>query len=174
MTAVAAVVAHIVVGGAVWPRWVTSAALFGGAVAAALASGAVRRAWLTVAGAGLAATVVVDALLPAAPSAPVGVSLRIAAPAAGTTVTSPVAVRVCRQRRRRAGSRPPAEHQPRRSPGCGSALRQRCRQRRGGSHTLRAEVVTSDHREYAPPVLTDETVTVSGPGTLGAVPECAP
>lgn len=174
MTAVAAVVAHIVGGGAVWPRWVTSAALFGGAVAAAPASGAVRRAWLTAAGAGLAATVVADALLPAAPSAPVGVSLRIAAPAAGTTVTSPVAVRVCDRGAAVPGAgrllsisldgRQIAEV------GSDSAVVNAA----AGSHTLRAEVVTSDHREYAPPVLTDELVTVSGPGTLGAVPECAP
>jgi hypothetical protein len=43
-----------------------------------------------------------------------------------------------------------------------------------GEHTLRVELVTSNHREYAPPVLTDETVSVTGAGALTTPPACTP
>ncbi len=41
-----------------------------------------------------------------------------------------------------------------------------------GTHTLRVELVTTDHRAYAPPVLTDETITVSGLGPLATAASC--
>jgi hypothetical protein len=48
-----------------------------------------------------------------------------------------------------------------------------CRnQRRDGKHRLHVELVTSAHREFAPPALTDETITVSGIGPLPQLPDC--
>jgi hypothetical protein len=43
-----------------------------------------------------------------------------------------------------------------------------------GMHTVRVELVTSAHRAFAPPVLTDETITVSGIGPLSPPPDCPP
>jgi hypothetical protein len=43
-----------------------------------------------------------------------------------------------------------------------------------GQHVFRVELVTSAHREYAPPVLTNETITVSGVGPLSEPPACPP
>jgi hypothetical protein len=42
-----------------------------------------------------------------------------------------------------------------------------------GEHILRVELVTSSGHEYAPPVLTDENVSVGGVGVLTTRPECA-
>jgi hypothetical protein len=165
--------AHIIGGAAVWPLWITGALLFGGGVGATAVSGRRRRACLSVAGVGLAATVAVYAVLPAAPGAPAGVSLRIAAPADGATVTSPLAVRVCAP-----GSA---------VPGTGRLLSVSLDGRQvaevaadsaavtasAGQHLLRVELVTADHRAYAPPVLTDATVTVTGVGTLTPPPGCS-
>lgn len=165
--------AHIVGGGPVWPLWITGALLFGGAVAAMASSGRLRRACLAVCGVGLVATVAVYAAIPAAPPAPAGVSLRIASPAAGATVTSPLAVRVCAT-----GTA---------VPGSGRLLSVSVDGRQvaevdsdtavvtvtPGDHMLRVELVTNTHREYAPPVLTDEAVNVAGFGVLAAPPECA-
>jgi hypothetical protein len=123
---------------------------------------------------GLVATIVVYALLPTTPPAPRGVSLSIAAPLAGATVTSPVVLRVC------AGGFS--------VPGAGRLLsisidgRQVAEVNTGtaainvdtGEHSLRVELVTSTHREYAPPVLTDETITVSGVEPLSQPPDCPP
>jgi hypothetical protein len=41
-----------------------------------------------------------------------------------------------------------------------------------GKHRLHVELVTSAHREFAPPMLTDETITVSGIGPLPQLPDC--
>jgi hypothetical protein len=123
---------------------------------------------------GLVATVVVYAMLPAAPPAPRGLSLSIAAPAAGMTVTSPLVVRVCAT-----GTT---------VPGAGRLVAISVDGRQvaevnadsavvnvdTGEHSLRAELVTSAHREFAPPVLTDETITVSGAGPLSQPLDCAP
>lgn len=165
--------AHIVGGGPVWPLWITGSLLFGGAVAAMAAAGRLRRACLVASGVGLVATVAVYAAIPAAPVAPAGVSLSIASPPAGATVTSPLAVRVCAT-----GSA---------VPGSGRLLSVSVDGRQvaevdadttvvmlaAGEHALRVELVTSSHHEYAPPVLTDENVSVGGVGVLTAPPECA-
>jgi hypothetical protein len=166
-----ATLAHILGGGPVWPLWITGALLFGGAVATMAAPQALRRACLAVSGVGLAATVVVYVLLPTAPSAPLGLSVRIAAPAASATVTSPVLVKVC-------GTSA--------IPGAGQLLSISVDGRQvaevnadtaavtvaAGTHTLRVELVTTDHRAYAPPVLTDAEITVSGIGPLAHAPGC--
>lgn len=164
--------AHIVGGGPVWPLWITGTLLFGGAVAAMAASGRLRRTCLAASGVGLVATVAAYAAIPAAPTAPAGLSLRIASPAAGATVTSPLAVRICAS-----GSA---------VPGRGRLLSVSVDGRQvaevnadaavvtigTGEHTLRVELVTTTHHEYAPPVLTNETVSVGGTGTLTTPPEC--
>ncbi len=165
-------VAHILGGGPVWPLWLTGALLFGGAVAAMAVPLRARRVCLAVAGLGLVSTCVVYALLPSAPSAPRGLSVQIAAPSTATAITSPVLVKVC------GGASA--------IPGTGRLLSISVDGRQvaevsadtavvsmsAGSHTLRAELVTSQHREYAPPVLTDVTVTVTGIGPLGTAPDC--
>jgi hypothetical protein len=164
--------AHIIGGGPVWPLWLTGGVLFGGAVAAMAVPQALRRVFLAVAGVGLVATVAVYVALPTAPPAPAGLSLSIAAPAAGATVTSPVVIRVC------AGSTT--------LPGTGRLLNISVDGRQvaevnaasaavnvdTGTHTVRVELVTSTHRAFAPPVLTDENITVSGIGPLSPPPDC--
>jgi hypothetical protein len=169
------ILAHIIGGGPVWPLWLTGALLFGGAVAAMAVPHALRRICLAVAGVGLVATVAVYVALPSAPPAPTGLSLSIATPVAGAIVTSPVVIRVCA-----AGSTA--------LPGTGRLLnisvdgRQVAEVDAGtaavnldtGMHTVRVELVTSAHRAFAPPVLTDETITVSGIGPLSPPPDCPP
>jgi hypothetical protein len=119
----------------------------------------------------LVATVVVYTLLPSSPPAPQGLSVRIVAPTAAA-VTSPVLVKVC------GGTS--------NLPGTGRLLSISIDGRQvaevdadtaavtvaAGTHILRAELVTSAHLEYAPPVLTDETITVSGLGPLAQAPDC--
>jgi hypothetical protein len=165
--------AHILGGGPVWPLWITGSVLFGGGVAAMAASGRLRRACLAASGVGLVATVAVYAAIPAAPPAPAGVSLRIVSPPADATVTSPLAVRVCATGSAVPGSgrllsisvdgRQVAEV------GVDAAVVTVAR----GEHTLRVELVTTAHREYAPPLLTEETVSVGGVGVLTTPPGCA-
>lgn len=41
-----------------------------------------------------------------------------------------------------------------------------------GDHTLRVELLTRDHREFAPPVFVDTSLTVTGVGTLGSWAAC--
>ena len=155
-----------------WPLWITGTLLFGGRWARMAADPAVRRAFLAVAGVGLVATVAVYVLLPSAPSAPLGLSVRIATPAASATVTSPVLVTVC-------GTSD--------IPGRGRLLSVSIDGRQvaevdansaavtvtAGTHTLRVELVTTDHRAYAPPVLTEETITVAGHRAAASAPHAA-
>jgi hypothetical protein len=166
--------AQLLGGGPVWPLWVTGTLLFGGAVASMAVPEGMRRACLAVSGVGLVATVVVYVLIPAAPPAPRGLSLGVAAPIDGATVTSPVVVRVC------GGANS--------IPGPGRLLSVSVDGRQVaevdsntaavnvgvGQHVVRVELVTSAHREYAPPVLTNETITVSGVGPLSEPPACPP
>jgi hypothetical protein len=167
------VIAHILGGSSPWQLWPTCTLLFGGAVAAMFVRRPMLyRACLVSAGVGLVTTIAVYVLIPAAPAAPSGLSLSIAAPLDGARVTSPVVVRAC------AGADA--------VPGTGRLLsvsvdgRQVAEVPTGtaainvstGKHTLRVELVTSAHRAYAPPVLTDETITVSGVGPLSQPPDC--
>ena len=163
---------HVVGGGPVWPLWLTGALLFGGAVAAMAVPESLRRACVATAGVGLVATIVVYTLLPSAPPAPAGLTVRILTPKQSATVTSPVLVRVC------GGTS--------NLPGPGRLLSLSVDGRQvaevnadtaavtlaPGTYTLRAELVTTRHLEFAPPVLTDETITVAGVGTLAPAPPC--
>jgi hypothetical protein len=167
------VIAHVVGGGPVWTVWITGTLLFGGTVAAMAAPQRLRRLCLGVAGVGLVATVIAYAASPSAPVAPAGVSLTIASPSAGATVGSPVVVRACAT-----GTQ---------VPGTGRLLSISVDGRQlaevsgdtaavnvgDGEHTLRVELVTLDHREYAPPLLTEETVTVAGVRAPAVPPRCS-
>jgi hypothetical protein len=164
--------AHIVGNGSPWPLWITAGLLFGGAVASMFAPPRWHRACVALAVMGGVATVLVYVLVPSAPAAPSGLSVRIAAPVAGATVSSPVVLRVCDGAARLPGAgrllsisvdgRPVAEaNRDRASITIAS-----------GRHRLRVELLTSAHREYAPPVLTDETISVSGVGPLSPPPGC--
>jgi hypothetical protein len=167
------VIAHIVGVGSVWPLWLTGTLLFGGAVGAMFVRRAtLHRACLACAIVGLVTTVAVYVLLPAAPAAPPGLSLSIAAPRDGATLTSPVVVRAC------AGADG--------VPGAGRLLSISVDGRQvaelhtdttvinisKGEHRVRVELVTSAHQAYAPPVLTDETITVVGIGPVAPPPDC--
>ncbi len=163
--------AHIVGGGPVWPLWITGAVLFGGAVAAMAVPLRLRRACLAATAVGLVATIAVYVALPSAPAAPAGLAIRVAAPAASATVTSPVLVKVC-------GTSD--------IPGAGRLLSISVDGRQvaevdadtaavtiaAGPHMLAVELVTSDHRAYAPPVLTNVQVTVSGVAPPAPAPAC--
>lgn len=158
--------AHIVGGGPVWPQWVAGSVGLVGLIGALEArSQALRRVSAVVAGAGMLAMMGACAALPSAPAAP-NLSLRIVQPAPDSIVHSPVLVTVCAD-----GAV---------VPGAGRLLTVLVDGRQvvevnadsaavqisSGQHTLRVELVTSDHREFAPPVLTDENVDVVGIGTL--------
>jgi hypothetical protein len=165
--------AHIVGSGSPWQLWITAGVMFGGAVAAMFARQRWHRACVTLAVVGGIATILVYVLIPGAPAAPAGLSVHIAAPVAGATVTSPVLLRVCD------GATS--------VPGAGRLLDISVDGRlvaevsrdtasitaASGEHTVRAELVTSAHREYAPPVVTEETIAVSGVGPLSPPPDCS-
>lgn len=163
---------HIVGGGPVWPLWVTGGLLCGGAVAAMAVPQTSRRACLAVAAVGLVSTIVVYALLPSAPTAPQGLTMHILAPQTSATVTSPVLVRVCGGTSNLPGagrllSISVDGHQVAEVNTDTAAL-----SLAAGTYTLRVELVTTKHIEYAPPLLTDETITVTGVGPLASVPDC--
>jgi hypothetical protein len=164
--------AHIVGSGSPWPLWITAALLFGGAVASLFAPPRWHRFFVAVTVVGGVSTIVVYVLVPGAPGAPPGLSLHIAAPVAGATVTSPMVLRVCD------GTMS--------VPGGGRLLDISVDGRvvaevsrdtasitaASGEHMVRVELVTAAHREYSPPVVTDETITVSGVGPLTPPPDC--
>ena len=166
------VIAHVVGGGPAWPLWITASLMFGGGLAAAAGRARSRRTALAAAAVGLVGTVVY-LLLPSAPTAPAGIALRISSPPEGATVTSPVLVEACSAAAT--------------LPGTGRLLSISVDGRQvaevssspfvlnvgTGRHTLRAELVTADHREYAPPLLADVAITVSGAGTLGNAARCS-
>lgn len=155
--------------------WLAALALFGGALG--VVAWWQRRRWravcTTVAGAGLVASA---ALLVAQPSAPLRPGYGIALVDA-RLATSPVVLRVCGVFA--ATTTPPV-------PGPGRLLlvtvdgRQAAEVRSStvvlslpaGSHHLTAQLLTSDHRAFVPPVTTDLTVTVTGPGPLSPEPQC--
>jgi hypothetical protein len=167
------VLAHILGGGPLWPQWVAGGVGLVGLVGAFEArSQALRRISAVLAVAGLLTMVGACAALPSSPSAP-NVSLRIVQPAANSVVRTPVLVTVCAD-----GSS---------VPGAGRLLTVLVDGRQVievdadsaavplsiGQHTLRVELVTRDHREFAPPVLTDEVVDVVGAGTLASPVGCS-
>lgn len=167
-------IAHVVGAAAQWPLWITGTLLFGGAVAAMAVPLRWRRACLAVAGVGLVATVATYLVAPAAPPAPGGVTLRIGQPAPGAAVTTPLVVRAC------AAAMP--------VPGAGRLLSVSIDGRQvaevaadtaivdiaPGAHRLHVELVTADHRAFAPPLAAEESVVVVGNRAPTATGSCQP
>ena len=164
--------AHIVGGGPSWPLWITSALLFGGLVGATSRRTALRRTSLVVSAIGLVTTVLVYVTLPAAPAAPSGVSLRIATPTAGAVVTDPVVVRVCGGGAALPGSGRLLSYSVDGSQVLETRNAVAALSMAPGRHTIRVELVTSSHREFAPPVLTQEDVSAAGYAAPTAPPPC--
>lgn len=163
--------AHVVAGGPEGLLWPTSIAMFGGLV---VAFGWPR--WRTpaavIGAVGLAATVAIYATWPTAPLAPAGLSLRIASFTDGASVTSPLTVTACT-------TQGPA-------PGPGRILSvavdgsQVVEARSSsvsitvpsGSHAVSVQLLTIDHRAFAPPVEAQATVDVTGTAPLAAASGC--
>ena len=164
-------VAHVVTGGPEGLLWPTSIAMFGGLVAA-VAWPQRRTAAAAVGAAGLVATVLIYATWPSAPLAPAGVDLGLASPAPGSSVTSPVPVTVCT-------AQGPA-------PGPGRLLSvsvdgaQVVESRQStvsltlapGAHQLQVQLLTADHRAFAPPIVADASVLVTGTAPLRVPAGC--
>jgi len=158
-----------------WAPWLAAAVMYGSALALLLARRG--RGMLVAAGAlGLAGTGAVFALGPTVPAAP-GYVITLALPGAGAR-TSPLPVSVCGRR---------TDGTAAAVPGAGNLLtvfvdgRQVLETRRtplavelaGGSHELRVEVLTDDHREFRPPLDARLRVTVAGAGPLPAAAPCS-
>ena len=172
--------AHVVVAGAgvTVALWVAMVLMLGGGAACLLA----RARWQRMSGAvlivvGVAGTV--GAGFAAAAPAPPAYSISVARPSVGAQVTSPVLVQVCG--RLPGGARIDI-------PGPGQVLSVFIDGRQlqtttmatafvaaqAGRHTLRVEILSTDHREYQPPLATDIPVMVTGPGPLGSASTCLP
>jgi hypothetical protein len=170
------VIAHIVGPGRLpwYAAWLASLAMFGGVLLALVwwRLRTRRRVGLGLMAAGLLANAVVLALQPSVPIAPgYGITL-----AGARQTTSPVLLRVCAT----AGATAPA------LPGNGRLLLVLVDGRQvaelhsdtvalpmsTGRHRVSAQLLTSDHRAFAPAVTTAATVTVTGSGALPATPSC--
>ena len=135
-----------------------------------------RRGAAVLAGAGLACVLALDLLAPSPPSGP-GYTL-IVLPADGSRVTSPFTVVACGRAADR--STVPA-------PGVDRVLSvsidgaevvsttasQALVTASEGTHRLRVEVLTRDHVEYQPAVVSDGRIVVTGPAPVGAFPTCS-
>jgi len=171
------VLAHIVGGGNVpaYAPWLASLAMFAGVVVVAVWWRVLprRRFGYALAAAGLLASAVMAVAQPSVPIAP-GYGIQVVD--AGAT-TSPVLVHVCG-----AGSgatAPPV-------PGNGRLLlvfvdgRQVAELRSdivavplaSGRHRITAQLITADHRAFVPPVTSDATVIVTGPGAIPVASRC--
>jgi hypothetical protein len=175
------VLAHVVSPGGppLYASWLASLALFGGAFAAFVwwREPSRRAAFVSVGGVGLVAS---GALLVVQPSAPLrpGYGIQLAGPRQGAA-TSPVVLRVCAV---------DAVVSPAPVPGPGRLLlvsvdgRQVAEVRAStvtvsmsaGEHRVAAQLITSDHRAFVPPITASTTVTVGGPGPIQTPPTCGP
>jgi hypothetical protein len=43
-----------------------------------------------------------------------------------------------------------------------------------GPHQVAAQLITSDHRAFVPPIIASRRVTVTGPGPIAPPPTCGP
>jgi hypothetical protein len=149
--------------------------VFGGLLLLLLRTSWLRWLGWTALAVGIAGSVAVEAGA-VAPSPPAQ-SLSLAQPVGGAPVTSPLLVTVCG--RLASGSRAhlPAAgdvlsvfldgRQVLTTSGASGAVIASI-----GVHTVRAEILTSDHREFQPPLLTERQVVVSGTGPLPAAAAC--
>ena len=158
-----------------WAEWLAALALFGGALGAAIwwRQPTRRHGLLAVSGAGLVATAALLVTQPSLPLSP-GYGIQLAD---ARQATSPVVLQVC-------GARDTASPAP--IPGQGRLLlitvdgRQVAETRTStvtvqmatGTHEVVAQLITSDHRAFVPPVTTTATLTVTGPGPIAATPGC--
>lgn len=170
--------AHIVGGGNVpaFAAWLASLTMFAGVVVVAVWWRVRLRRWIGYAltAAGFLANVGMAVAQPSVPLPP-GYGIHLAD--AGET-TSPVLVHVC-------GVGSGATPAP--VPGSGRLLlvfvdgRQVAELRSDtvavplaiGRHRITAQLITTDHRAFVPPVSSDATVTVTGPGAIPAASTCA-
>jgi hypothetical protein len=167
------VLAHIVAPSdiPVWATWLASLAMFGGALGAVVwwRERPRRIACTALGGAGLAASAALLLLQPSVVQGPgYGIRLVSAQPS-----TSPVLLRIC------GGGGAPV-------PGPGRLVlvsvdgRQAAEVRTDtvvlpiahGTHTVAAELLTSNHRAFTPPVTARTTVNVNAAGPLPTPPAC--
>jgi hypothetical protein len=162
------VIAHLLTGSPVplSVQWLAAAALFGGAVAVASLR---RRAWRITAGVvsacGLAGTVIAIVATAIQPGAP-PYTIRIVAPASGSTLSAPVLLTVCGVRSD-GTSRPAtdAAHYlvvfvDRHEVPTVDAWRF-AETLAPGRHTIQVDLVTPSHHAFAPPAVATITVTVT-------------
>lgn len=165
------VVAHVVAPSDIpaWSSWLASLAMFGGALGAVVWWRDRRRRVLCtmLGGIGLAASAMLLLLQPSVVQPPAD-GIRLVSPQPATT---PVVLRIC-------GGGP--------VPGQGRLVlvsvdgRQVAELRSdtvvvpipAGMHTVLAQLLTSGHRAFTPPVTAQTTISVSGPGPLPSPPGC--
>jgi len=173
--------AHVVAPGGppLYASWLASLALFGGAFAAFVwwREPSRRAPSVAVSGVGLVASAALLVVQPSAPLRP-GYDIQLADARQGAA-TSPVVLRVC-------GVDAVVSSAP--VPGPGRLLlvsvdgRQVAEARAStvtvpmsaGAHQVAAQLITSDHRAFVPPITASTTVTVSGPGPIQPPPACRP
>jgi hypothetical protein len=157
--------------------WLVAAVLAGSAAVAVLGrSPRLRIAGLVAAIAAGSTTVALWILTPLAPSPP-GYALRFGSPVASAAVSSPVDVEVCG---RMADGTSAAVPGPGRLVSMSVDGRQVAERAGGtlileitpGSHRIRAEVLTADHRQFSPPLAIETSVVVVGLGVLTTPPPC--
>ncbi len=175
-----AALAHIVVPGGLpaVAAWVIAAILVGGLLGALYTHGRLRLLAISVAAAAAVVSVLaaVGVLLPGAPSSQ-GLSIALLTQPGAPDVTAPVSLRVCGWD---AGGAAVA------MPGGGRLVAVSVDGRlqaestqpdvslilATGAHDLSAEILTSDHRELSPPLVTTLHVRVSGPGPISGAAAC--
>ncbi|HEV7680218.1 MAG TPA: hypothetical protein VGQ42_16775 [Candidatus Dormibacteraeota bacterium] len=173
------VLAHVLAGSGV-PWWATAAAyalaVAGAVLALAARTRRLRSGGLAAVGVGLATWLILGAILPGPPAAP-SYRMSLASPDGATTLTSPILVRTC-------GFWPSGLVAT--VPGSGEVLSiavdgsERASTAASsvavpvppGTHRLRVEVLSSDHRAFSPRLFVEGTVTVGGEGTIPATPQC--
>jgi hypothetical protein len=155
--------------------WIPAAVVFVGAAVVGFAPRRYRRLGGGLAGLGVAGLLAANVFAASPPQSP-GYAMRVLVPSPGAQVTSPVLVSVCG---RTAGGTPVDVPGPGRvlsvfvdgwqtlestSASLGVSVNP-------GPHDLRVEALTSDHREFSPPIDVTVHVVVTGSGPLsGRIP----
>jgi hypothetical protein len=174
------VLAHVLAGSGV-PWWADAAAyalaVIGAVVVLAAHTRPLRTGGVAAVGVGLAAWLILGAVLPGPPAAPTYRMSLVSPQPDATALTSPILVRTC-------GFWPSGLVAT--VPGSGEVISvavdgtERAWTSASsiavpttpGVHRLRVEVLNSDHRVFAPRLFVERTVTVSGDGPIPATPAC--
>jgi hypothetical protein len=156
--------------------WIPVGVAVAGVLAWAVGRPALRKPGLVVAAAGLAATLVVGIVAPGAPARPAYI-LDLEAPQPGAHVTSPMIVLVCAHQPDGSAAQVPGQDRVLSVSVDGAQLESvsgssMVIEASPGTHDLRVDVLTSEHRAYDPPVEVDVHVAVTGVGPLPANPSC--